>query len=94
LREAISTLDAEQRNLLRLHYLEGLTLDELAAFFGVHRATIARRVAEAREAVSDGMAERLKAALGLSAADLDSLLVLLRSQLEVSISACFAETAA
>jgi RNA polymerase sigma-70 factor (ECF subfamily) len=94
LREAIDTLDGEQRNLLRLHYLDGLSLEELAAFFGVHRATVARRMAEARTAVSDGMSARLRAALGVGAADLESLLKILGSQLEVSISAAFAEGAA
>jgi RNA polymerase sigma-70 factor (ECF subfamily) len=90
LRQAIDTLDAEQRNLLRLHYLEGLTLDELASFFAVHRATVARRMSEARDAVSGGMAERLRAALGVGESELASLLTVLGSQLEVSISACFA----
>ncbi len=94
LRDAIATLDADQRNLLRLHYLDGLSLEELATFFGVHRATIARRAAEARSAVSDGMNARLRAALGVGAADLESLLKVVGSQLEVSISACFAEGAA
>lgn len=94
LREAISTLDVEQRNLLRLHYLEGLSLEEMASFFGVHRATVARRMAEARTAVSDGMAERLRALLGVGESEFQSLLKLLGSQLEVSISACFAEGAA
>lgn len=91
LREAISTLDAEERNLLRLHYLEGLTMQELAGFFGVHRTTIVRRVAEARSAVSDGMAARLRAALGLAETDFESLMKLMGSQLDVSLSACFAE---
>jgi RNA polymerase sigma-70 factor (ECF subfamily) len=91
LREAISTLAAEERNLLRLHYLEGLTMQELAGFFGVHRTTIVRRVAEARSSVSDGMARRLRAALGLAETEFESLMKVMASQLDVSMSACFAE---
>src|SRR5262249_10518973 len=53
LRSALRGLTSEQRNLLRLHFVDGVTLDRLAALFEVHRATIARHIARARDAVFD-----------------------------------------
>ncbi len=50
LTEGLATLSPEERNLLRLHFVDGLTIDGLAPFFGVHRATAARRLADARQA--------------------------------------------
>ncbi len=53
LRAAIDALEAHHREILRLHFVEGRTLDQLAASLGVHRATVARRIKAAREAVLD-----------------------------------------
>src|SRR6185312_11868034 len=47
LRDAVAALPPQQRDLLRVHFIEGRTLDELAAAAGVHRATIARRLVAA-----------------------------------------------
>src|SRR5262249_38647566 len=49
LRAALAALTSEQRNLLKLHFVDGLTLDQMASLFDVHRTTIARRIAQARE---------------------------------------------
>jgi RNA polymerase sigma-70 factor (ECF subfamily) len=87
LRAALEQLEAEQRNLLKLHFVDGVTLDQLAALFHVHRATIARRIAVARAAVFDGVQERLRAALALDQDEFDGLLQLLQSRLELSLSA-------
>jgi RNA polymerase sigma-70 factor (ECF subfamily) len=87
LRAALGGLTSEQRNLLKLHFVEGVTLDKLAALFQVHRATIARRIAQAREAVFDRVRSRLHAELGIDRAEFEALLDLLRSRLELSLSA-------
>src|SRR5262249_55575934 len=39
-RAALAGLTSVQRNLLKLHFVDGLTLEELAALFHVHRATV------------------------------------------------------
>lgn len=51
LRGALLALPAEDRELLRLHYLDGLSIEGVAAARGVSRATAARHLARAREAV-------------------------------------------
>jgi RNA polymerase sigma-70 factor (ECF subfamily) len=47
--EVFGRLRPDERTLLRLHYLDGLSLDALAALNGVHRATVARWLASLRE---------------------------------------------
>jgi RNA polymerase sigma-70 factor (ECF subfamily) len=86
LRDAFSALSAEQRNLLRLSYRDGRSIDELGALLNVHRATAARRVQEAREAILDCARRRLSEELQLGTDELRSLLALLRSQLHLSVS--------
>lgn len=86
LRDAFATLSATQRNLLRLSYRDGRSIDELGALFSVHRATVARWIAEAREAILDDARRRLEAKLGLTPSELQSLLQVVRSQLHLSVS--------
>jgi RNA polymerase sigma-70 factor (ECF subfamily) len=86
IRTSIASMPPDQRELLRLHFVEGLTLDELAARSGVHRATIARKLAAARTEVRRGARRLLLAELGVTEAELDSLSGLMRSQLELSLS--------
>lgn len=82
---ALGALTARQRNLLRQHYLDELTVDQLGALYRVHRATAARWVAAAREALFDDTRRRMIEALGLAPGEFDSLLRLLHSQIDVSI---------
>ena len=79
-RGAVEELGAGPRELLRLHFVEGLTLEALAARLGVHRATVARRIAAAREAVAAAARRRLRGALGASEAELESLVRVMRSR--------------
>jgi RNA polymerase sigma-70 factor (ECF subfamily) len=51
LRSAILSLPEDDRELLRLHYLEGLSIEGVAAARKVSRATAARHLARARDAV-------------------------------------------
>ena len=83
--QAIDTLGAEDRSLLRYAFAEGLTVDELGVIYGVHRATAARWVVRAQKALVDAMRDTLKARLRLSDADYASILALVRSGLELSI---------
>lgn len=91
LRAAFAGLSARERTLLRMHYLDGLNIDRLGLVFNVHRATVARWIAAARE----GLLERTMAQLGerlrLGAGELASLLAVLRTGLEVSLRSLLAE---
>jgi RNA polymerase sigma-70 factor (ECF subfamily) len=85
LEAAITSLAPEQRALLRQHFLEGLSIDELGRRHGVHRSTAARWVVRGREALLDGMRAQLMRRLAVSAPELDSLMNLMSSQLDVSL---------
>lgn len=81
--EAARALDRRDRNLLRLHFLGGVTLEQLAAMYGVHRATVVRWLAAARDRVFAGTRKRLASTIG--ADELDEMLGLIQSRLEVSV---------
>jgi RNA polymerase sigma-70 factor (ECF subfamily) len=53
LEEAFQQLTAAERNLLRHHFAHGLTIDELASLYKVHRATAARRLVAARKRMAE-----------------------------------------
>jgi RNA polymerase sigma-70 factor (ECF subfamily) len=83
---AIGALPRRDRNLLRLHLLGGVTLEQLAQMYGVHRATVVRWLAAAREAVVDATRARIAERLGdAPAAELDEMFALVRSRVELSV---------
>jgi RNA polymerase sigma-70 factor (ECF subfamily) len=90
---ALSTLSSEQRSLLRMHFVDGLTLDQLAVVFRVHRVTLSRRLAAMRRIILGETRRLIADELALSPSECNSLMGLLRSQLEVSITQLLAPAA-
>jgi RNA polymerase sigma-70 factor (ECF subfamily) len=86
IREAFGALEVRQRNLLRQHILDELTIDDLAKLYRVHRATCARWLADARADLGKQTRKRLVNALGTPSNELESLLRFLDSDIELSIS--------
>lgn len=82
---ALAALGPEDRNLLRHHYLHGLTIDQLGALYQVHRATAARRLQKTREQLLLDTRRRLTGRLAVAGDELDSIMRLIASNLEVSI---------
>ena len=89
IRGAVAALDDEQRRLLRRHFADGLTLDALAVELGVHRATIARRLAAARTALRLEARRRLQIALGARESETESLARMMRSRLDLNLPSLF-----
>ncbi len=85
LKESLAALDQRSRNLLRLSYVDHLSIDQLGAMYGAHRATAARWLNDARDALLTGTRTRLAERLRLTQSDLTSLLDALRSNLEISL---------
>jgi RNA polymerase sigma-70 factor, ECF subfamily len=83
--EAIRSLSAEHRNTLRAHYAHDLTIDQIGSMLGVHRATAARRVSKAREALLSETRRRLMQRLTLSRSELESVIRMIQSQLHLSV---------
>jgi len=87
IREAFGALEVRQRNLLRQHILDELTIDDLARLYRVHRATCARWLADARADLGKHTRKKLVGALGIQQKDeMDSMLRFLDSDIELSIS--------
>ncbi|MFO0552725.1 MAG: sigma-70 family RNA polymerase sigma factor [Polyangiaceae bacterium] len=82
---SLQGLAPEDKVALRLHYVERLTVDQIAAVQSVHRATAARRVQNAREDLLASTRRRLVTALRMSQAELESVMRLIESQLHVSL---------
>jgi RNA polymerase sigma-70 factor (ECF subfamily) len=85
LREAIADLSAEDRTLLRQQIVDQLSIDELGAAYGVHRATAARWMNRARAALVAATRARLAASLALPVEEIDSVIRLVHSRLDASV---------
>lgn len=83
-KSAIGALEVKQRNLLRQHYLDGLTLEELALLHRVHRATVARNLADARAALLEKTRDEVSQRTAVSRLEVDSIVRLVHSRLDVS----------
>jgi len=85
LREAIAELDAEDRTLLRQQIVDKLSIDELGAVYGVHRATAARWLTRARGALVAATRHRLAEKLSMPVDEIDSVIRLVQSRLDASV---------
>ena len=83
--EAISELPPEERTLLRMSALRGMGIDEIGTVFHVHRATAARRLARVRESLLLATRAKLCAKLSVRDDEIDSVLGLIESRMEVSL---------
>ncbi|MGE0872776.1 MAG: sigma-70 family RNA polymerase sigma factor [Kofleriaceae bacterium] len=86
MRDAARLLEPGDRHLLRQHMVAGLSIDQLGAVLGIHRATAARRIAKAREQLVEHTRRLLAERLKIDDAELDEVLGLVISRLDVSIS--------
>jgi RNA polymerase sigma-70 factor, ECF subfamily len=85
LQGALTTLTAREKTLLRLHFLEGMNIDSLGVLFRVHRATVARWLVAIRTQLLDRVRQTLSLDLGATPSEAQSLVRLLRSEVQVSI---------
>lgn len=83
---ALADLDDESRTLLKMHYLDGLTIDQVGVAFGKSRATSARMLAAARMQVVAAIRARLVGTIGIRNDEADSLVAFVRSRLDVSLA--------
>jgi RNA polymerase sigma-70 factor, ECF subfamily len=91
---AVRALSSEDRTLLRQHLVAGLTLDQLGKLHGAHLSTISRRIQKLKGTLLETTREELRRALKLEADDLDSLMALIQSRLDVSVARLLEKSAA
>jgi len=89
--DALADLTSEERNVLRLSIVDHLPAEAIARVFSVHRATVTRRIACARDALFDGMRRRLAERLQLNQAEFESVMGVLLSEFDVSVQRVLAE---
>lgn len=83
--EAMSQLDAKARNLLYYHTVQGLSLEQMSAIYRVHRTTVFRWLRDARHEILQYTRENLASRLLLDDSQVDSILALIRSRMDVSV---------
>jgi RNA polymerase sigma-70 factor (ECF subfamily) len=85
---ALSGLPLDQRNVLRLYFLDDLTLEQIGAIYHVHASTVMRWITRSRQAIlartRAELGERLRSQL--PASEFQSLLGLVHSRLDLSIA--------
>lgn len=83
--EAMAELEPEQRNLLRHHYLHGLSFDEIGGIYALHRSSVGRRIDKARKTLLATTRRLLAARLATDRAEFERLLELIASRIDLSI---------
>ena len=86
LKEALARVPDRERMLLRLHLVNGVSVDKIGKMFNVSQATASRWLAAARERVLDDIKATLGKQLGTTPEELASLAGLVASRLDLSLS--------
>jgi RNA polymerase sigma-70 factor, ECF subfamily len=83
---ALATLDIRERNVMRHHFVDNLTFDEIGALYGVHKSSVFRWIESARATLSKRMRAEFQQRVRTASSDLDSILRLLQSHIDLSLS--------
>ena len=71
---------------MKLVFVDGLSLERVGRLRGAHKSTISRQVARIRALLLEEVFTELSSALGLRRSELESLVKLLDSHIELSMS--------
>ncbi|HVK83622.1 MAG TPA: sigma factor-like helix-turn-helix DNA-binding protein [Kofleriaceae bacterium] len=82
---ALAELSPRARAVLRYHLVDGWTVDQLGARYATHRSTASRWLVAAREELRTGIRSRLAAQLIISESQVDAIVALVTSRIEVSL---------
>jgi RNA polymerase sigma-70 factor, ECF subfamily len=85
LRAALEGLDPRSRALLRYQLIDGWSIDQVGKLYGVHRATAARWLTEAREVLGAAIRNELAVRLQISPEEVDSIVRLVQSRVDMSL---------
>ncbi len=83
--DALGKLEVKERLLLKQHFVDGLTIDQLGALHDVHRATAARHVQAARSQLLHTLQRELMTAASISRGECDRVLAFVQSQLGATL---------
>jgi RNA polymerase sigma-70 factor, ECF subfamily len=84
---ALGGLGERERNIMNLYYVEGMSSNAIARGYHVTGAAVRSWLKECRRSILEETQRLLRARLGIdSTSELDSLIKLLRSQFDISVS--------
>jgi RNA polymerase sigma-70 factor, ECF subfamily len=86
LETALKSLPKKERTILRLHFVDGLNIDQIGLLYRVHRATVARWIARSREDVLKAVRRSLTTRLELTTTEFASLVDDVESQIYLSLN--------
>jgi RNA polymerase sigma-70 factor, ECF subfamily len=86
LEEELLALPATDKALLRMHFIDGLSVDALAPLFKVHRATVARWLVSLRQRIVERFKAKVAVELPVTGSEFRSLMEAVAPELRVSIT--------
>ncbi len=85
---ALRELPARERTLLQLSLVGGISTVRIAKMYQLNQSTISRQLQRAANKTFDNVRHRLRIELGIASTELESLLAIVRSHIEMTLS-CF-----
>lgn len=83
--DAFQVLSSRERNILRLRFIDSLSVDQISALYRVHRTTASRWLSSARKSVAKETKRLLRQRLQVGESQLGPLIALVQSHLDLSI---------
>lgn len=83
--ESLAALTAQQRNLLRLRYLHGTSVEEMARLYNRHRVSMSRRLSKIQGDLLSRARRLLMTRLEVEPTDLEATVALVHSRLELTL---------
>jgi len=83
---ALASLEVRERNVLRHHFVDGLTTDEIGALYDVHKTTAFRWLDTARDKLSKRTRSEFQQRIHAMPSELESILRLVQSRIDLSLS--------
>jgi RNA polymerase sigma-70 factor (ECF subfamily) len=91
--ESLASLPPRDQNLLRQHFLDDLSIDQLGALHRVHRSTVARWITRAQSTLFERTKRVLMKQMKVSRSECESIIRIAQSQLHVTLRTLVASTA-
>jgi RNA polymerase sigma-70 factor (ECF subfamily) len=85
LEECFMAMPTRQKTLLRMHFLDGMSIDEMGQVFHVHRATIARWLLAIRREVLEQISRKISLDLRTSSSEFRSMVRLVSPDVRLSL---------
>ncbi len=83
---ALSELTQRERNIMRLRFLDGLSVEHIAGLYKIHRVSASRSFSNARDKLLVATKANLGQQLSLDEPEVKSLMKLLDSQADISLA--------